>query len=75
MTLPAAGSSHFGARGESRPSLFFRAPGVEGGRKQKTMSTLISSVEHALAVAASDTVKVAKFDAIYRPTVGRRCSP
>jgi hypothetical protein len=25
------------------------------------MSTLISSVEHALAVAASDTVKVAKF--------------
>jgi hypothetical protein len=25
------------------------------------MSTLISSVEHALATAASDTVKVAKF--------------
>ena len=31
------------------------------GEKAETMSTLISSVEHALAVAASDTVKVAKF--------------
>ena len=36
------------------------SPAVNG-EKEKTMSALITSVEHALAVAASDTVKVAKF--------------
>jgi hypothetical protein len=31
------------------------------GEREKRMSALITSVEHALAAAASDTVKVAKF--------------
>ena len=36
------------------------SPAVNG-EKEKNMSALITSVEHALAVAASETVKVAKF--------------
>jgi hypothetical protein len=41
--------------------IFRRAPGVMGDKAKKQMSALINSVEHALAVAASDTVKAAKF--------------
>jgi hypothetical protein len=41
--------------------LIYRAPGVIGRESKNKMSALITSVEHALATAASDTVKVAKF--------------
>ena len=45
----------------SWPTLIYRAPGVIGRESKDKMSALITNVEHALAVAASDTVKVAKF--------------
>ena len=41
--------------------LITTAPPAVNGGESKNMSALITSVEHALAVAASDTVTVAKF--------------
>ena len=38
-----------------------RTPGRSTGEKAEAMSALITRVEHALGVAASDTVKAAKF--------------
>ena len=40
---------------------FFRTPGVTGRESKNKMSALITNVEHALAIAAQDVVKTAKF--------------